>query len=665
MQGPAIYSASHQCRVWNVKYISTSRLLSLFFFPLTTSLPDSTTTVAATISPAKMATPLRNTRSRSRQTTPSALPAVDRKTSHGYGARGKANLSSQLAAAGTTLAEGFTTARGMAPLLEESLDEEERASQLSRRQGTVVESFALYEGSQRSQRRDDMPPPPPPSAPPPPAARRASSSPPPTEPWSLSVLLFAVPRYLWRNFWSLLVGALILGLAANISLPKHAGLRRDTFFRGLKVALGLPAYDRPPEHAEALWMWVRYNSSLIDEFEGVPEIKDPQVQGWVNIRLRQLIQDLETNQTVLFDRVGALEEFLPRRMVVDVVDDQLIIKDEFWQVLTSKLKGDNEVFDAFVAANEKAATDIAFAASEGHLSAALESKRVLRPEDMMRLLNEYAEDLDKKLEVWSGEQMAVTRKHATQIAKEISQDAASDPKTQISVLIKSRIIANIYESLSDVNYFSPNTGAIVDPHHTSTTALRIWKDPKVGWFGRSLKRPSPPPVAALMKWEETGDCWCASKTIGIEGRAQLAVITENIIAPRRLIIEHIPSAGTRSISSAPQRFELWAESFSVETAQEWRQQLRRGYPRYDAECTEASAPTDTAVCITSGTYDIHAENWVQSFPMFMEMDSVFPMISAGKFYYRVMSNWHAAQTCTYRVRLTGTDTEESEFPHAF
>jgi hypothetical protein len=57
-----------------------------------------------------------------------------------------------------------------------------------------------------------------------------------------------------------------------------------------------------------------YNSSPIDEFDGIPEIKDHQMQGWLNVRLNEMIKDLERNQTVLFDRVGALEEFLPRRM---------------------------------------------------------------------------------------------------------------------------------------------------------------------------------------------------------------------------------------------------------------------------------------------------------------------------------------------------------------
>ena len=57
-----------------------------------------------------------------------------------------------------------------------------------------------------------------------------------------------------------------------------------------------------------------YNSSPIHEFDGIPEIKDHQMQGWLNVRLNEMIKDLERNQTVLFDRVGALEEFLPRRM---------------------------------------------------------------------------------------------------------------------------------------------------------------------------------------------------------------------------------------------------------------------------------------------------------------------------------------------------------------
>jgi hypothetical protein len=432
----------------------------------------------------------------------------------------------------------------------------------------------------------------------------------------------------------------------------------------MKHSIGVPGYDQPPTTTEEHWMWFRYNVSLAEDFQNLPSITDPALQGMINVRLRQMIRDADNNHTALFHRVEALEEFLPPRMVVDVLDGQLVIKEQFWNVLASKLRGDSGMFDAFVAANEKAATEIALAASEEHLSTALSTKRVLAPRDMMEMLNGYAKDLDSKLETWSSEQLAIVQSQATKIAKEVSRDAASDPKTQLSVLIKSKIIANIYDSLSAVNYFSPNMGAVIDPSHSSPTALRSSK--KVGWFGKPLQHLTAPPVAAIMKWEEAGECWCAAKSTGIRGKAQLGIMTEHKIAPRRLIIEHIPKTGTQSISSAPQDFELWAETSSAETAEEWRRQLRNGHPHYDAECAGASAPTDTSVCIASGTYDIHADNWVQSFDMFTGMENIFPQIGAVKFYYRVMSNWNSPQTCTYRVRLTGTDLDElNNAPEAF
>jgi hypothetical protein len=612
-----------------------------------------------------MATPSRNTRSRSRQTTPAApaLPAIDRQTSANYGTRGKASLTSQLAAAGTSLAQGFTTARGgLGALPEEStMDEEERIPQPQiQRQGTVVESFAHYEGSQRSSQHgsnNSMPPPPlPQPPPPPPAARRAASPPPPAEPWSLSVLLFAVPRYLWRNIWSLLLGAFILGTVAHIALPESAAWRRDRFFRGVKSAVGVPGYDQPPTATEQQWMWFRYNVSLAEDYKDLPDIKDPALQGMINVRLRQLIRDGENNNTALFDRVEALEEYLPPRMVVDVVHDELVIKEEFWNVLARKLRGDRGMFDAFVAANEKTATEIAHAASEGHLSAALMNKRILSPQHAMEMLNDYAKELDNKLDTWSGEQLAMVKSQATKIAKEVAQDAASDPRTKLSVLIKSKIIANLYDSMTAVNYFSPNMGAVVDPRHSSPTALRPSK--RLGWFGKPRHRPSAPPVTAIMQWGEAGEAWCAAKSEGIHGKAQLAIMTEHTIIPRRLIVEHIPSTGAQSIGSAPQDVELWAEMFTDEKAEEWKRQLRRGHPHYDAECAQAGPPTNTSVCLTSGTYDIHAENWVQSFDMFIDLEDQFPRIGAAKYFYRVKTNWQSEQTCTYRVRLTGTDLDE-------
>lgn len=608
-----------------------------------------------------MATPARSTRARSRQTTPQPLPAVDVRTSHGYGSRGRAKLHNQLAGAGATLADAFATGRdgaGIAPVFEESVEDEEElhTQPPMSRQGTVVESMAHYEGSRRSERHESMPPPPPV-----PAAFRAATPPPPpppAEPWTLSVLLFAVPRYLWRNIWAVLLGAFLFGSYAVVPLPGMVSDRRDEFFRGLKIAAGVPGYDLPPAHLERLWMFVRSSAFHAEELQRMAPIDDPLLQRMVNVRLRGLIDDLDANQTALGDRVSAIEEFLPLRTVVDVIEGNMVITDDFWNALSRKLRGEPEFFDSFIAASEQTFMTIADASVHDYFDGALRERRILSREEMLELLNQSGKDLEKRLSslVQAGTDDAVNaaRTVAAQVAREIAENTPSDLRNQLAVLAKSNLLANTYEALTSVNFFSPNTGALIDPHHTSPTALKPKKDTNAGWFANSLKRPTLPPAFALTKWDEMGDCWCAAKSEDMS-YAQLAVMTDNPIAPRRLIVEHIPAGGTTDINKAPRDFELWAETNSVEEAKTTVQNLKNknmhyGVNKYD----KLTGPTETSVCIASGQYDIHAENWVQSVPMLADMEE-FPTINATKFYFRVWSNWGSDQTCIYRVRLTGTD----------
>jgi hypothetical protein len=192
---------------------------------------------------------------------------VDVRSSRAYGSRGRAHLNNQLAG------EGFTTARAsVATVLEEPEDDDDdelRSQPAPSRQGTYVGTDAHYESPVHSQRHDSMPPPSPRRA----APHAAGYA--PERPWTLSVLLFAVPRYLWRNLWAVLLGALLLGTAAHIKLPENAATRRDEFFRGLKIAVGVPGYDQPPSHLERLWMYVRYKSFELDEIKNMPPVKEP------------------------------------------------------------------------------------------------------------------------------------------------------------------------------------------------------------------------------------------------------------------------------------------------------------------------------------------------------------------------------------------------------
>lgn len=607
-----------------------------------------------------MATPSRTTRARSsRATTPQPLPVVEVRLSHGYGSRGKAHLANQLAAEGTTLEEGFTTARAgakIAAVLEESEDEDDDQDVRPppSRTGTFV-GTANYESTVRSQRHDSMPPPSP---------RRTDAffdtdDEPPSSPWTLSVILFAIPRYLWRNFWALLVGALLLGTAAHITLPARAADRRDEFFRGLKIAAGVPGYDQPPAYLEKLWMFVRYKAFLKEELEELSPVKEPILQSMINVRLRGLISDLQGNHTALEDRVSEIEAFLPPRTVVNVVDGNMIISDNFWHAITSKIQGSDDLFDAFVSANEESATRIAEAAGASSVEEALKNKRVLGRDELMDLLNDNGKDLEKRISslVQSGTDHAIAaaRTIAAQVAREIAENTPNDIRAQLSVLAKSNLLVNTYDTMSSVSWFSPKIGAIVDPHHTSPTYKKPPRVPSGGWFAKSIKRHEPGPIAALMPWEETGDCWCAAKTDNIHmGQAQLAVFTDKKIKPKRLIVEHILPDGSEDITNAPKDFELWADLLTVEAAETMKHRLRQRDSHYDRGCPLSQVPpSESSICIASGYYDIHQGNWVQSVPMLFDaIDMDETGFEAGKFYYRVVTNWGADQTCLYRVRLT-------------
>jgi len=611
-----------------------------------------------------MATPGRTTRSRSRQTTPQPLPAVDVRSSRAYGSRGRAQLNNQLAGEGMTLAEGFTTARaGVATVPEEPEDdyEELRSQPAMSRQGTYVGTDAQYESPAHSQRHDSMPPPSP---------RRAAPHAihnVPGNPWALSVLLFAVPRYLWRNLWAVLLGALLLGTVAHITLPENAAARRDEFFRGLKIAVGVPGYDQPPSHLEKLWMFVRYKSFELDEIKNMPPVKEPLIQSMINVRFRTLLEELqgnstalEGNHTALAERVSTMEEFLPPRMVVDVIDGKMVINDDFWHALNNKMSGSSEFFDAFVAANEESASKLAKAAFDVNLDEALSSKRVLDRNALMEALSQNGIELEKRMssmiQAGTAEAISAAREIAAQVAREIAENTPSDLRAQLSVLAKSNMLQNTYDAMHSINWFSPKMGAIVVPRHTSPTAKRPFEEPARGWFASTLKRVAPPPVAALMPWEEAGDCWCASKTENM-GKLQLAVLTEHKIMPRELIIEHIPQNSEIDRNCAPKSWQLWAEIYDKEEAEDLKDKIERHHSTSFSCSPEASPPSESSICIAQGTYNRRSENWVQSSRMLFYTHHPEAKVETGKFYFRVLSNYGSSQTCIYRVRLTAHDID--------
>lgn len=247
-----------------------------------------------------------------------------------------------------------------------------------------------------------------------------------------------------------------------------------------------------------------------------------------------------------------------------------------------------------------------------------------------------------------------------------------------------------------VNFLSPALGAIILPGSTTPTTGRRpgWFERVLGKFlspGSSLGRGPLPPVAALLPWEDVGDCWCSTPRNGVN---QLAVSLNQKIVPEELIVEHIPAGATLTPGSAPRNIEMWARFVIVpmnSTSKEkswapWhspqtpqsakplpaRETGLGGYNmpgeatlhdvlmnslRVSHPSEDASAYSDDPMLgpnfyrVGWMEYDIHKENNIQRFSLNTVID--IPTIRVDMVVFRVTSNWGSNSTCIYRLKLHG------------
>ncbi|MCJ1318951.1 hypothetical protein MMC15_004283 [Xylographa vitiligo] len=234
---------------------------------------------------------------------------------------------------------------------------------------------------------------------------------------------------------------------------------------------------------------------------------------------------------------------------------------------------------------------------------------------------------------------------------------------------------NLYNSISvqapqligpaRVNYFSRGLGASIDPHLTSPTRKLAIR--KTSWLGlSSYELRSPDPITALLPWSDVGDCWCAPPS---GGKAQLTVKLPRKIVPTDLVIEHIPKGATLDIGAAPKDVELWVQiddpearlrvihaAMAVPHLSEETLLAARTLPVYGAD----TALDKSWVRIGRWQYDIHADNYMQSFAVPLELDHF--QLAVDRVSVRVRNNWGEHDyTCLYRLKLYGLLAEkESE-----
>lgn len=385
-------------------------------------------------------------------------------------------------------------------------------------------------------------------------------------------------------------------------------------------------------------------------------------------RLEKDVTVLETAKTRLEQSIGDLQTVLPRALVVDKqADGSYKIPDYFWQAL--KDREDAPTWEKFIAKN-KAELDSFVSQS------ALENKRLVTSEvfiDMLtsnhKQLQSELKDLSEKLE----RKISKARDEGTKVAEQHTKDFfRHGPSHELRLLAAANLVRNADKALHSVNFFSANLGAVVDPTLSSPTQWKSYKGTLEKIYRHSFMGPKGPNphLAALERWEEAGDCWCAappasdSRFIHVKGieplgaaKAQLAVLMPHIIYPKSITVEHIPSQGTLDIASAPERMELWvnvpngtALNLIVQHA------VKSGFVRSLAEAFDrtSAAPyalDETYVLIASWKYDIYAVNHVQTFDVDVDLQQF--AVGTNKAVVRARTNYGREYTCLYRVRVTG------------
>lgn len=246
-----------------------------------------------------------------------------------------------------------------------------------------------------------------------------------------------------------------------------------------------------------------------------------------------------------------------------------------------------------------------------------------------------------------------------------------------------------------VNFLTRGMGVVIDPHKTSPTvgSPGFWKrlsERTIGIIPGFGPFQEQPPLMALERWEDVGDCWCSAPNSGV---SQLSVKLGRSIVPEEVVVEHIPKGASIDSNAAPKEMELWAhfvaisEDSSADDSSSWLSSFLSL-----SSSTKKQKPSSQQDSLISGDkfslhenvmsiirsayrdepepsfsgdkkigpdfyrvgrwmYDIDGTNHVQEFTLDAIIDE--PAIRVDHVVVRVKSNWGAGSTCLYRVKLHG------------
>ena len=454
------------------------------------------------------------------------------------------------------------------------------------------------------------------------------------------------PVWRWNKsltwaFW-ILSGCLLIGGLASVmmatnssgSIPRGPGLMRAVGSRVVYTYESITNAIMPPSKLT--------NAELAEAYKNNGD--DSLLWGrMANIETRtgKGLQDMG-------EAIKNLKKELPEVMIIRRhADGTTEITDEFWRALTAKARSEPEWTRFLEDTKAKVAT--LFDSSAHNERAATDSwPQVASREEFIKLVERRYENLTVQVDKRIDEAIrAQTAQIQTTMHAEVKK--AMMDQIRLNALAQANLVANYELHLTKPNYFSPGLGAMIDPDLSSVTFKN--KPGRIAQLARrfSWTPEHNPPIAALTKWEEPGDCWCsAGQDAASAGQAQLAVRLPRLVIPKQVTIEHVPMSmmPARKINNAPRDMELWVQTNAP---------INPYYSHREVNCRTPPPESSGGAwkCLGSFKYNIHASNHLQTFDLAGE-----PSHPISRAVLRVTSNWGASHTCLYQVRLHGTDAEK-------
>lgn len=337
--------------------------------------------------------------------------------------------------------------------------------------------------------------------------------------------------------------------------------------------------------------------------------------------------DLEMTLKDIQSYINSLGDEVPDYVVVSRSPSGTInVPKQFWDAIISRIRkeGPSIEWDTFVEHNQEKLRD------------AIGTEAAVIRRDLLAAIDSnfkaIATDFDKKLEAHTRILLKDAETIASKTAKKVAVEHA-----RLRSMALSNLIANIELQYGKANYFSTGLGARPIQGITSPTLspeAAFWRNV----YHRLVAPDVNPPLTALQRWDEPGDCWCAAPDESQSGKAQLGIELGEPIYPTQLTIEHLPrtSAPSEDVRSAPQNIELWIESDDPVVE------------RFAFDGERCEDGPEGWQCLGKVRYDRNGANHVQTF--LLDGEAQQPV---KKVMLRVTSNWGADHTCLYRVRLHG------------